>query len=126
MTNIGKIAVLLGVLVSIEFGMSKAFAAPRECYPYRCHCISTHGSSQMGFAGARGNSGIQIRAIDSRVTGITLTNAYTGAVYFSGMPFVGQFIAIDSKVSKKAFAPRVGLMCGVHHWIIDYRGNPRR
>jgi hypothetical protein len=116
--------VLMGALVGLLGGGQSAFADPPACRPYHCWCISTHRASQSGFGGPRGNIAIQIRAIDPRVTRISVTNAYTGQVFFSGMPYVGQTIRVNAKMTTIATAPRIGLMCGVHYWVIDYKGRP--
>lgn len=119
--------ILFAVLIlTIQLGVTQASAEPDDCFKYHCWCISTQWAGQDGYGGPNGNIGINIRKIDPRVTRIIVTNLYTGDIFYSGVPFVGQFISVGARVRMKAFAENVGLSCGVHYWIIDKNGNPRR
>lgn len=96
-----------------------------ECVKYSCSCISTTPMSHGGFGPPPYNSGIRIVRIDPRVTSITISYSANGAPFFSGLPFVGQFIRLNGKAYTKAYTNGVGLGCAVHFLTIDDKGNPR-
>jgi len=119
--GLGAILLMASERASLAQGNPGYFA----CQPYSCSCIATQPTSHDGFGGPRGNIGIQIRAIDPRVVRIRLMSAYTNQVFYLGRPVVGQFIRVPARMVTIAFAPRVGLGCAVHYWVIDHTGRVR-